>query len=129
MNHPTTHLFKWMCVLAVALLSLGPTKPALAQGQTGAIKGSVTDPNGAVLKGAQVSIESNDVHVVTDEQGLFLITGLPPGKYTLTISYVGFAILEKEVDVAVGRTANVDARRRVTGIGRPPAPCRSCCRS
>ena len=113
MNHPVTHFFRWMRILVVGLLFLGQTQQALAQGQTGAIAGTVTDPTEAVLKGAEVSLESKDVNVVSNEQGRFLINGLAPGNYTLTISYVGFATFKKTVDVAAGQTTNVEAQLRV----------------
>jgi TonB-dependent receptor len=99
--------------LAIMAISLPCATNLRAQGPRGAIGGTVTDPSGAVLKGAQISIESSDVNVVTDEQGLFLISDLAPGEYTLTISYVGFATLEKTVNVASGKTANVDAKLKV----------------
>src|SRR5579862_9163537 len=67
---------KWIGVFLVSLLLLGQTKPVAAQSQKGAISGVVTDQAGAVLKGAEVSIESQDVRVVTNEEGNFVITGL-----------------------------------------------------
>ena len=84
-----------------------------AQEQKGAISGTVTDPSGAVLRGAQVSIEAKDVNVTTNEQGLFFINDLVPGKYALTINYVGFAAFTQTVDVLAGQTANLDAKLQV----------------
>jgi outer membrane receptor protein involved in Fe transport len=80
----------------------------------GAIAGTVTDPSGAVLKGALVSIPAQDVNVVSDERGAFLIKALAPGNYALRISYVGFAPFEKEVvTVAAGKTTNVAAELKI----------------
>ena len=110
MNRPATRSCRWICIFVLASLFLGQVKQAMGQGSTGAIAGNVTDPSGAVLKGAQASILSKDINVVSDEQGRFLIKGLAPGSYTLTISYVGFATLEKTVDVAAGQPTNVDAQ-------------------
>ena len=108
MNHPATRSW-WICVFVLAWLFLGQTQQSLAQVAAGAIAGTVTDPTGAVLKGAQVSIPAQDVNVVSDEQGMFVIKGLAPGNYTLTISYVGFATFEKAVTVAAGQTTNAAA--------------------
>lgn len=113
MNYPAIHLSRWMSIFVVSLLLLGPAKQALAQGQKGAISGHVMDQSGAVLNRALVSIESQDINVATNEQGQFFISGLAPGNYTLTISYVGFATFEKAVDVAAGQTTNVDAKLQV----------------
>lgn len=88
-------------------LSLAPIH--LQSQNNGSIVGSVKDPSGAILKGAQVSVKSQDINVISDEKGLFVIKGLAPGNYSLTISYVGFAPLEKGVTVSAGQTANVAA--------------------
>src|SRR5579864_6445719 len=110
MNDPIIRSW-WICVLVLILVFIGVTNQSLAQGAAGAIAGTVTDPSGAVLKGAQVSIPAQDINVVSDEQGLFVVKGLAPGNYTLTISYVGFATFQKEaVTVAAGQTTNVAAK-------------------
>src|SRR5215472_14022989 len=107
--HPTTRI-GWICVFVLAFLFLGQTRQSVAQGATGAITGTVSDTSGAVLKGAQVSIPAQDVNVVSDEQGRFIVKGLAPGNYTLTVSYVGFATLQKEgVIVTAGQTTNLPA--------------------
>jgi TonB-dependent receptor len=97
-----------MCVLA--LLVPGAVRLALAQGQKGAISGIVTDQGGAVLVGAQVTLESPTFNTVSDEQGRFYINDVVAGNYTLTISYVGFAKFEQSVSVAGGQVANINAK-------------------
>jgi TonB-dependent receptor len=113
MNYPATHSSRWIYILLLALVFLAQTKPAVAQGRTGAISGTVTDETGAVLQGAQVSLKAKTVKVVTDEQGRFIINGLSPGTYALSISYVGFETFEKTVDVPAGQTINVGAKLQV----------------
>ena len=102
-----------MSIFTFVLLLLAQTKQVMAQGQKGAISGIVTDDSGAVLKGAQISIESKDINVVSDEQGRFFINGVDPGSYTLTISYVGFTVLNDSVSVSAGQTANEVAKLQV----------------
>jgi TonB-dependent receptor len=113
MNHQTTRLSRWTGFFVMGLLLLGHTNHSWAQARTGAITGKVTDATGAVLKGAQVTLEPQAVNVVSDEQGLFLINGLVPGPYTLTITYVGFVTFSNKVDVAAGRAIDVDATLQV----------------
>ncbi|MBV8897368.1 MAG: TonB-dependent receptor [Acidobacteriaceae bacterium] len=105
---PTIH--RWTTLFLVFGLFITQAGLSLAQQQKSAISGSVTDPSGAVLHGAEVSVPEKDIHVKTNEQGLFFIPDLAPGKYTLTISYVGFAEFNQAVDLLAGRTANVDAK-------------------
>ncbi len=94
--------------LVLALLLLMPTVRAFPQAARGTIAGHVTDPSGAVLQGAQVSLNPRGINVATDVQGRFFINNLDPGNYTLTITYVGFDPATKTVDVAAGRTVNAD---------------------
>jgi TonB-dependent receptor len=108
MRQAAKPISNFMNVFVLSLVLLGPTKQVLAQ--AGAIAGTVTDPSGGVLKGAQVWLAPEDLNIVSDEQGKFLINGLAPGSYTLTISYLGFANFEKTVDVAAGHTVDVPAK-------------------
>ena len=85
-----------LCTLLVSSYSIG----AFAQGRSGAIAGTVVDSSGAILKGAQVSLGTAGISTVSDDQGRFLIRNLAPGSYTLTITYVGFAVLTQTVGIA-----------------------------
>ncbi len=70
-----------------------------AQNQPGSISGTLMDPAGAVLRGAQISIPSKGMIVSTDEQGRFFFSGLQAGDYTISVSYIGFENLTKTVAV------------------------------
>ncbi len=94
-----------------AVVWLAPTAPA--QERNGAIAGSVTDSARAILQGARVELQGAAAPAVTNNQGEFTITGLTPGKYTLTISYVGLAPFSQEVTVVGGQVARVTAELRV----------------
>jgi hypothetical protein len=74
-----------------------------AQSNSGSISGVVTDPSGAVVPGAAVSIQ-NPVSAytrtaTTDSGGHFQFTNLPFNPYHLTISMNGFASFAVDVDV------------------------------
>ena len=109
MKYRSAGLYRWMSLFILILLLPGQTKQILAQGQKGAISGIVTDDSGAVLKGAQVTLESPVFNTVSDEQGRFYINDVAPGSYTLTISYVGFTKFQQPVNVAAGQLANIEA--------------------
>ena len=50
----------------------------------------------------------------TDDNGAYLINGLPPGKYTVRVIATGFTLLEKaDVDVPGGRPLTFDAKLTV----------------
>ncbi len=63
-------------------------------GATGAIRGTVTDPNGAVVPGTKVvatnSNTSNEYAANSSDDGIYLLKNLPPGLYTVTFDAMGF---------------------------------------
>ncbi|HKO13075.1 MAG TPA: TonB-dependent receptor [Acidobacteriaceae bacterium] len=77
--------------------------PAEAQGgaTSGTITGTVTDPTGAVLPGATVTIENPvsqyERTTKTDSGGNFQITNVPYNSYHMTVSMTGFSSLSKDV--------------------------------
>jgi len=91
--------------------------PATAQERNGTITGRVTDSTHAILQGARVEVQPTGQTAVSNGKGEFVISGLAPGHYTLTITYVGFTPFSKDVDVAAGNTANVDAALEVEAKG------------
>ena len=106
------------CFLAIFILFLG--LPALARTQTarGAVAGTVTDQTGAALKGAQITIPSQDVNVSSDEQGHYYISNLAPGAYDLKVSYIGLATFTKSVNVTAGQTITLDASLQVASASQ-----------
>ncbi len=101
-----------MSIFVLVLVFVLPTKQTLAQGK-GAISGLVTDDSGAVLKGAQITLEAPVFNTVSDEQGRFYINDVSSGSYTLTISYVGFAKFQQSVNLTAGQVANIDAKLKL----------------
>src|SRR5262249_36485849 len=85
----------------------------LAQTTTsGDITGTVTDPTGAVVPNAAVTI-SNDatgrvVNVTTSNSGFYRAANLPPGPYTIAIGLQGFATSKKHAEVRVGTVSSVN---------------------
>jgi hypothetical protein len=72
----------------------------MAQTSTGAIAGSVQDPSGAVIVGADVRIVGSDTGEIarvlqTNEEGSFTAPLLRPGRYTVEVSYAGFKTLSR----------------------------------
>jgi len=82
---------------------------AVAQEHQGTITGHVSDAQHGVLQGARIQLGSQNRTVTSDAQGQFTISGLTPGKYTLVVSYVGFAPFSAEVAVNPGENSRVEA--------------------
>src|SRR5258708_31783774 len=101
-----------VCISALCTV-LWLTTAAQAQERNGAIAGLVTDSARAILQGARVELQAAAAPTVSNNQGEFSITGLTPGKYTLTISYVGLAPFSQEVTVIGGQVTRVTAELHV----------------
>jgi len=99
--------------LAFSLLFLLFPAGLRAQGLSG-IRGTVTDPSGAVVPDAQVTATNDDTSVssqtTTTSAGTYTFTDLIPGTYTVRVEKTGFAVrLLKAVHVDVSRTTAADA--------------------
>ena len=66
---------------------------ASAQTQTGTVEGKVTDQQGAVLPGVNVTLTGprGSQTAVTDANGMFRFVGVAPATYTLKAELTGFA--------------------------------------
>ena len=72
---------------------------AFAQSTSGAFRGTVTDPSGAAIAGAEVAAknEATDLtqQISTDENGAFFLGHLVPGVYTVSVTMQGFKALSR----------------------------------
>lgn len=98
--------------LALALLLCVFPRQASAQSR-GAIAGTVSDPNGKVLQGAQIAVTNPALTANTNEQGRYYINDIAPGTYNLTITYIGLTPFTRTVTVGPGQTATLDANLQV----------------
>jgi TonB-dependent receptor len=103
-----------LCFAILAIVGTLAVPATLAQGGKGSVSGRVTDTGGGILQGAQITVDPGGARVVSDLQGQFLVIGLAPGSYTVTISYLGFTTLTKTVTVSAGQVANTDAELAVS---------------
>lgn len=100
-------------------LSLSAT-PWLAVAQntnSGEIRGTVTDPTGAVVPGVAVTVLDTDTgltkDLTTNDAGIYDAVSILPGRYQLTFSKPGFEkLIRQGIDLPVGLTT-VDAQLTV----------------
>ena len=103
--------------LSIALFVMVVSASLFAQ-DTASITGTVTDPSGAAVKGAQVRVSSPDRgidHTVpTNDSGDYLVAGLPPGPVVVDVTAQGFKKFEaKGVILRVGQKARTDVTLQV----------------
>lgn len=100
----------------ITRLTLGLTLTALhifAQAFTGTITGTVTDPKGASIPGATVRARneatSDTRQQVSNNEGLYTFSQLPPGSYEVTVEMQGFRkAVQKGAELRVNQTLELN---------------------
>lgn len=101
-------------VLAVSLFATGPT---------GTIVGTITDPSGAVVPKARVTVRNQETNstreVVTDGEGDYNVPLLPPALYQVSAEKPGFRrSIYRAVNLDVDQTARLDFTLQVGEVNQ-----------
>jgi outer membrane receptor protein involved in Fe transport len=107
--------------VAVVCIFLAASIAVNGQNATGRITGVVTDPQGATIPGAKVSVTnvSTNVHwdVVSNADGAYQVLDLPIGKYKVTVEREGFAKTVTDAQaLEINQTLRIDIRMKVGAI-------------
>jgi len=82
---------------------LGATIVVSAQSNAGAVRGTVTDPSGAVIPGATVHLTNQISHLdrtaTTDATGQFVFDNVPFNPYQVNVSANGFSALKQNFEI------------------------------
>ena len=107
-------------VSRVALFAVVLLLPAglLAQGYFGTVSGELTDPSGAVIQGAKVTLTDQEKGFTftapSDSAGHYLFAAVPPGLYTVTVEMQGFQkAVRTNVKVNVSENASANLQLKV----------------
>jgi Carboxypeptidase regulatory-like domain len=90
------HSRMWLALRAALCLALccGWFAPALHAQYNASLRGVVTDPSGAVIPGATVTLTNQDTgdsqKATTDASGIYTFNALPPAHFSLTVEQAGF---------------------------------------
>ena len=114
-----TVVFLSVFVLGFALL--GFVERTDAQVLFGSVSGTITDPSGAGMPKAHVTLINKATSVQkeaeTDESGHYTITDVPPGNYDLKVTASGFKPLtQTNLTVTANTVMNGDAKLQVGAI-------------
>jgi len=107
------------CVLALMVVF---ASTSLAQIGTSTLTGRVTDPSGSVVPNVTITVTQEGTNftfpATTNNEGLYRVLSLQPGKYKIVFELQGFKKLVRDnVDLRVGDTLAVDAQLQVGEIG------------
>ncbi len=106
--------------LTLALLVLATAPLAVGQG-TGTIHGMITDPSGAAVPGARITLTLVDRgasrSVISGERGEYVVPLLPVGAYTIQIEAQGFqAFRQDQVALTANENVRVDSQLNVGAV-------------
>ena len=121
MTHEVAQPFRLIAALLVAATVLALPAPGFAQTGGGAIAGVVADAQGGVLPGVVVTAKNADSGVlrstVTEPDGRYRVTALPPGRYLLSAELQGFATAEvRDVTLTIGLEVRQDLALGLQGV-------------
>ena len=98
----------------LVVFSLSSTRVNAQTSTTGDIAGVVTDPSGATIPGAKVTLKDetkgNTQESTTNKDGVYHFYLLSPGPYTITVAATGFETYSRHTSVAVGQIATLNVQ-------------------
>jgi len=121
LRRPLTWFF---CPILTGILMLGVAAPAvLSQNISGSVKGMVTDPTGAIVPNADVTLinaaTSGVLKTVSNAAGLFVFPSVLPGSYTLRVQKQGFQQYERSgIELAASEIRDLGAIALTLGESR-----------
>ncbi|HZD49251.1 MAG TPA: TonB-dependent receptor [Silvibacterium sp.] len=112
-------LVRCFAVFLLAFLLQAASSLVFAQSNSGIVSGVVTDPSGAVVPNARVTID-NPVSqytrtAITDASGSFRFVNLPFNPYHVTVNAQGFSPIAQDVDVSSTVPVTLNTKLKVGG--------------
>jgi hypothetical protein len=110
-----------LCTLAISALILASSLSAFSQGSVGRLVGTITDPRGAVVPAATVTIKDNQTGrertFAASGEGSFTVPQLDVGTYTVTITAPGYSTYTAtDVKIDANRDNSLSVSLQVGGV-------------
>ena len=111
-----------LTILLATALALWAPQAALPQANTATLHGTVTDPSGAAIAEANVTLTNDGTRAVVTQKsgagGEFVFAFVPPGTYSLRIEAAGFKTLTAAgISLSAGQQARPSCSTRSRGPG------------
>ena len=96
----------------ILLCILSTVTPSFGQLATTSLRGTIKDPSGALVPGAKITIADKatgrSFSAAADNTGQYVFNQIPPAKYVITVSAVGFGNQTKSAELLVNQPATID---------------------
>ena len=106
--------------LSLLAFVLSFANTANAQSNYASLSGTVFDPQQKVVAGCTVQLTSDSTgasrQAVTNELGVFQITGVLPGDFNLSVQSPGFATLNQKIRLEVGQSMTVELSLKLAAV-------------
>ena len=120
----TTRRYLFSTVVLVLLFHcfLSSSQVDAQQAATATLRGTIVDPNGAVISGARVTVTRKSVgnsrQTTTNDDGVYVFSNLPPDSYEVRIQATGFAdrVSSAAIILKVGEVVTLDGSLEVQAI-------------
>ena len=102
-----------VCALIFSLIGLFASTELLAQFDSAQINGTVRDTSAALIPNATIQIQNRDTglirQTVTNSTGIYILSHIPPGVYSITASSRGFSSESRTgVELVVSQSTTLD---------------------
>ncbi len=106
-------------LVTIAMLFCALVPSAFSQVEKGTFSGVVTDATGAVVANATITATNLDTNsartIQTNSSGIYSISNLPAGIYSIRVSATGFGNVIQKAELAPGGRVTVDMQVRAAG--------------
>lgn len=104
---------------AFGILMLGMSAAVPAQSTNGSLRGMVLDPSGALIPQAQVTVTNAagfSRTLTSDSDGVFQLSHLAPGSYSVSINASGFTSALDSVQVAGDKVTSEEVKLGISVV-------------
>src|SRR5213594_1117708 len=112
---------RYRCFVFCALVLLASTTQIQGQSYQGGLRGAVTDPAGAVVPGAEVTLTNEQTNVarttLSNESGEYVFSFVAPGTYKLKVTLSGFKTYERPgINIGTQQFITLDVKLEVGAV-------------
>lgn len=118
MANKATAIGRYLLLVLLGILFIAGTNQSFGQDTNASLGGTVTDPSGAVIPGAKLTLTNEATsfqsNYISDAAGEYNFHNLTPGKYSLAVTASGFkSTSQTGIQLAVNQTGRVDIHMEV----------------